>query len=127
MKLTLTPLILICAIILGFAGVSQAALQGSIRVGKYSPDSYSKLALLSLEEAIMASQKVAPGKVMSSALENERGYLVYSVFVDNGKNLLEVIVDAGTGRVLEIAKEDRKVVSSSTEKQVFEVPDSVIY
>lgn len=54
------------------------------------------LAKISKAQAIAAARRVASGKIKEAALDNEGGYLVYSVTIGQR----EVLVDAGNGKVL---------------------------
>lgn len=60
-----------------------------------------KLAKVSLVDAIKAAQKGVPGTPVSAELEGEDGFLVYSVDIATASQTIEVIVDAGTGKVLQ--------------------------
>lgn len=70
-----------------------AALQGS-----------AKIAQADAEKAALAK---LPGTVVKTGLENENGYLVYSVTIKDAQGALsEVKVDAGTGSVLTMQAAD---------------------
>lgn len=57
-------------------------------------------------EAVKIAQKAQPGSLLSMNLEKaEGGHLVYSVQIMHpDANLMEVVVDAGDGRVLSLNK-----------------------
>lgn len=55
-----------------------------------------------LEDAVRAAQGAAGGTVTESGIENEDGNVVYAVEVRSGNATSEVIVDAGTGKVLAV-------------------------
>lgn len=57
---------------------------------------YVKLAKITLDQARAAALAAVPGTVTSIQLEDKDGYLVYEVEIGNQ----EVIIDAGTGKVL---------------------------
>lgn len=57
---------------------------------------YLKLAKITLDQARAAALAAVPGTVTSIQLEDKDGYLVYEVEIGNQ----EVIIDAGTGKVL---------------------------
>jgi hypothetical protein len=65
-----------------------------------------KLAKISREEAIRVAKTAAPGKVIETKLENEEQNLVYTVEVKNAGKVIEVIVDAGNGKVLATAADE---------------------
>jgi uncharacterized membrane protein YkoI len=57
---------------------------------------------LTVEEAKAAAVNHTPGTVISVELENEDGYLVYGVTIDDGTTLYDVKIDAGNGDVLKV-------------------------
>jgi uncharacterized membrane protein YkoI len=71
---------------------------------------YADLAKIDAAQAISAAQARVPGKVLSAALDNENGNLVYSVVVQPSQAssaqpahmLQDVKVDAGNGAVLKV-------------------------
>ena len=65
-----------------------------------------KLAKITKEEAVRAAQRAAAGTVHETKLENEEQNLVYTVEIANGKKTVEVIIDAGNGKVLATATDD---------------------
>lgn len=60
----------------------------------------SSLAKITLDEAKAAALKVVPGTVEKISLDNENGYLVYSVEIKTNSGVVDVKVDAGNGAVL---------------------------
>lgn len=85
---------------------NEVKIQGSIQLpaeqpGAEVPDAqedaqYAKLAKISADQARQSAQAVVPGTVTSVKLDDEDGSLVYEVVI--GK--IEVLVDAGNGKVL---------------------------
>jgi uncharacterized membrane protein YkoI len=76
---------------------------------------YADLAKIDAAQAITAAQTRVPGKVLSAALDNENGNLVYSVVIQpsqaigaqtagtqTARALQDVKVDAGNGAVLKV-------------------------
>ena len=63
---------------------------------------YADLAKIDVGRAMAAAQARVPGKVLSAALENENGNLVYSVVIAPaaGGPVQDVKVDAGNAAVL---------------------------
>ena len=59
-----------------------------------------KLARITKKDAARAAQSVAKGTVGETKLENEENNLVYTVELTTKSGTTEVIVDAGTGKVL---------------------------
>ncbi|HHY78787.1 MAG TPA: PepSY domain-containing protein [Thermoanaerobacter sp.] len=60
----------------------------------------ASLAKITPDEAKAAALKVVPGTVTKVSLDNENGYLVYSVEVKTANGVVDVKVDAGNGTVL---------------------------
>ncbi len=60
----------------------------------------ASLAKITLDQAKTAALKVVPGTVTKVSLDNENGYLVYSVEIRTNTGLVDVKVDAGNGAVL---------------------------
>jgi uncharacterized membrane protein YkoI len=100
---------------LGLAGAHAAnttnpAYQSSITVGESGGGEhaeaarYMELAKIDAGKAMAAAQARVPGKVLSAALDNENGNLVYSVVITPtaGGPSQDVKVDAGNGAVLHI-------------------------
>ena len=70
----------------------------SVKVPEPEPKELSSLAKIKAEAAIGAALNAYPGTVVTKLkLENENGCLVYSVHLNNGR---EVLVDAGKGTVI---------------------------
>jgi uncharacterized membrane protein YkoI len=84
--------------------------QSSITVGESGDGEhgeaprYADLAKIDAGKAMAAAQARVPGNVLSSALDNENGNLVYSVAITpaSGGPVQDVKVDAGNGAVLHI-------------------------
>ncbi len=65
------------------------------------------LAKISADAAKAAALKAQAGTVQSATLENDDGKLVYKVLVtDSNKTVVDVTVDATTGKVLHTEKDD---------------------
>ena len=69
---------------------------------KNSPESaLYNLAKVSMQYAIASAVKKVSGKIVKTELDNENGYLVYSIEIAaKGGNIKDVKVDAGNGKVL---------------------------
>lgn len=80
----------------------KVAYHSSIQVpaGHGSLAEWRKLAKISKADAVLAAKRAVAGKVMETKLENEAQNLVYTVEIRSGGRTSEVIVDAGTGKVL---------------------------
>ena len=108
-KKILIALSLVASGTYALAEKSEDNIKGSIDIKNVSKASYASLAKITLEEAVKKAQARSSGKVMSSHLEKEDGYLVYAVNIINAdKKVTEILVDAGNGEILGIEKEDGK-------------------
>jgi hypothetical protein len=69
---------------------------------------YDKLSKISMQQAMqVALDKISKGKIIEAKLENENGRLIYDIEAVNPKNkTMEIKVDADSGKVLKIAKDD---------------------
>ena len=88
---------------------SEGEIKGSIAIP--SEHTYlAGMAKVSLVQAVEAAVKKNSGKAISAELEEEDGYLVYSVEIVTGDGTVEVKVDAGNKQILksEIKDEDEE-------------------
>ena len=83
--------------------MGESTLVGTIPVVKGT--NLKALAKINKGEAETAALKLVEGKVEKVRLENEDGYVVYNVKVKYKGNELEVLVDAGNGKVVAIEEE----------------------
>ncbi|HHW56821.1 Peptidase propeptide and YPEB domain-containing protein [Thermoanaerobacter thermohydrosulfuricus] len=60
----------------------------------------ASLAKITPDEAKAAALKAVPGTIEKVGLDNENGYLVYSVEIKTNNDTVDVKVDAGNGAVL---------------------------
>jgi uncharacterized membrane protein YkoI len=101
------------ALIMGIAvaGVSFADTEihnGTIRIEKQSEAEFPSMAKVSMDQAVQNALASVQGRVLKAELEDEDGFLVYGVeVVTADKSITEVMVDAGTGKVM--AMEQDKV------------------
>ena len=88
----------------------QKVYKGSIAVAQEQttenyadmPANLAKMAKLNLSQAMQAAAAANPGtSTVGVELDNENGFLVYSVTLNNG---LDVKVDAGTGQIVHTEK-----------------------
>jgi uncharacterized membrane protein YkoI len=69
--------------------------------------SLQELAKISQADAEMAALVKVQGTVVTTTLDNENGYLVYSVSIKDAQgNISDVKIDAGTGSVLTVEASD---------------------
>jgi len=78
--------------------------KGSIHVkGSANALERAALAKVSFQEALNAALKAVPGKMISGDLDAEEGVLKYEFdIVVDSKKVMEVSIDAGDAKVLEI-------------------------
>ena len=96
------------------ANTNSPSYQSSITVGdsgdgeRAEAARYMELAKIDAGKAMAAAQARVPGEVLSAALDNENGNLVYSVVImpTAGGPAQDVKVDAGNGAVLHIDADD---------------------
>ena len=92
------------------ANTNNPSYQSSITVGESGDGEhveaarYVELAKIDAGKAMAAAQARVPGRVLSAALDNENGNLVYSVVINpvSGGPVQDVKVDAGNGAVLHV-------------------------
>ena len=95
---------LIAAFIMAAASplaLAEGRAHGTISVHGVAKTQYAQLAKISVREAEAAALAAVPGKVITTKLESEDGYLAYSVKIrqDSGA-VAELEVDAGDGKIL---------------------------
>ena len=74
---------------------------GTIRIERQVEADFPSLAKLTFPEAMQKALAAVHGQVLKTQLENEDGFLVYGVeVVTADKVIMEVKVDAGSGKVL---------------------------
>jgi uncharacterized membrane protein YkoI len=96
------------------ANTNNPSYQSSIPVGDLGDGEraeaarYIELAKIDVGKAMAAAQARVPGEVLSAALDDENGNLVYSVVITPtaGGPAQDVKVDAGNGAVLHIDADD---------------------
>ena len=74
---------------------------GTIRIEKQAEADFPAMARLTPDQANQKALTAVQGKILKTGLENKNGYLVYGVeVVTADKSIMEVKVDAGSGKVL---------------------------
>ncbi|GAB6906846.1 Peptidase propeptide and ypeb domain protein [Desulfosarcina cetonica] len=74
---------------------------GTIRVDKHAEADFPSMAKISMDQATQKALAAVNGQVLKTELEDENGFLVYGVeVVSADKSIMEVKVDAGSGKVL---------------------------
>lgn len=102
------------ALVVGMAvaGVSFAKSEdneirnGTIRIEKQSEAEFPSMAKISMDQAVQQALASVQGQVLKTELEDEDGFLVYGVeVVGTDKAIVEVKVDAGSGKVLAMERD----------------------
>ncbi len=80
----------------------------SIRVpeGTETQAEFARHARIDRAQAEAAALAAVPGEAVRAKLDDEDGYLVWQVDVRTSRGLMEVMVDAGNGKVLAAEAED---------------------
>jgi uncharacterized membrane protein YkoI len=74
---------------------------GTIRIENQSEAEFPSMAWITMDQAAQQALASVPGQVLKTELEDENGFLVYGVeVVTADKTILDVKVDAGSGKVL---------------------------
>jgi uncharacterized membrane protein YkoI len=120
MKITILKVMsgvfLAALISIGTVSAQETKDAGSIKLRNGDESGFTDLAKISFDSAIKSAIAAVPGKVLNADLENENGYLVYSVeVVKSDHQIAEVWIDAGNGRVLKIEKEQKDSESNEEE------------
>jgi hypothetical protein len=80
---------------------------GTIRIEKQAEADFPALAKLSFDQAVQNALAAVQGQILKTELEDENGFLVYGVeVVTVDKAIVDVKVDAGSGKVLAMDKEN---------------------
>lgn len=80
---------------------------GSIQISKHaSLEKKVALAKINISQAISSGLQSNHGKCIDAELSTEDGSLVYTLIILQNKEKKEVFVDAGTGKVLVIQKDE---------------------
>jgi uncharacterized membrane protein YkoI len=102
----------------GTRDAQEPAYQGSVQVPEPEPEDLKSLATITAEQASAAALQANPGKtVKATELDNENGYLVWSVEFADGANAK---VDAGDGKVLLTEQPDPNETKGEGQKEVDE-------
>jgi uncharacterized membrane protein YkoI len=79
---------------------------GTIRIEKQTKAEFPSMAKISMAQAVERALASVQGQVLKTELEDENGFLVYDVeVVSASKAIMEVKVDAGSGKVLAMEKD----------------------
>lgn len=82
-------------------------IQGTIPVTDQSEADFPAMAKISLNRAMENALKSNSGRVLKAELEDEDGFLVYSIeVVAPDHSTMEVVLDAGSGKILSM-REDK--------------------
>ena len=79
---------------------------GTIRVS-YNSLEYPKMAKINLDKAVKTAMDQVDGKFLAAELEGDDGILLWEVIIVTAKKaVMEVEIDAATGKILEIEEEE---------------------
>lgn len=79
---------------------------GTIRIESQVEADFPALAKLTSTQAVQKALAAVQGQILKTELENENGFLVYDVeVVTADKTIMEVKVDAGSGKVLAVDRD----------------------
>ena len=85
---------------------SHEVQDGTIRLAHQSEADFTALAQITFVQAVQKALDAVKGEVLKTELENETGFLVYSVeIVTADKSIMDVKVDAGSGKVLAMERD----------------------
>jgi uncharacterized membrane protein YkoI len=92
----------------GFAKSDDSEVHdGTIRLEEQVEADFPALAKLTFDQAVQNALAAVQGQVLKTELEDENGFLVYGVeVVTVDKAIVDVKVDAGSGKVLAMDKEN---------------------
>jgi hypothetical protein len=80
---------------------------GTIRLENQVEADFPALAKLTSTQAVQKALVAVQGQILKTELENENGFLVYEVeVVTADKTIMEVKVDAGSGKVLVVDRDN---------------------
>jgi uncharacterized membrane protein YkoI len=91
-----------------FAKSEQSEVRnGTIRVENQSEADFPTMAKIKMDQAVQKALAAVPGQVLKTELEDENGFLVYGVeVVTADKTIMDVKVDAGSGKVLAMDRDE---------------------
>jgi uncharacterized membrane protein YkoI len=80
---------------------------GTISLEKQVEADFPALAKITLDQAVQKALDAVPGRVLKMELQNENGFLIYGIeVVTADKTIVEVKVDAGSGKVLATERDE---------------------
>ena len=92
----------------GFAKSDSGEVSGgTIRIEKQAEAEFPSMAKISMDQAVQKALASVQGQVLKTELEDENGFLVYGIeVVSADKSVVDVKVDAGSGKVLALEKDE---------------------
>jgi len=89
------------------AKAAAGGIAGTVAVGSATPADYPDLATYPMQGAIRAAITKVQGKVLKVELEPADGFLVWEIeLVKSDKTIMAVKVDAGSGAVLKVERDE---------------------
>jgi uncharacterized membrane protein YkoI len=106
--IAISGVFLTALIIIGAVSAQQTKHTDSIQIKSDDEAGFVGRAKIPLDSAVKAALAAVPGKILKVELENENGYLVYGVeVVKANRQISDVKIDAGDGRVLKIGTDQK--------------------
>lgn len=79
---------------------------GTIRIEKQTEAEFPSMAKISMDQAVERALASVQGQILKAELDDENGFLVYDVeVVSAAKAIMELKVDAGSGKVLAMERD----------------------
>ncbi len=116
MKKHLIPIFMSCALFSlllmpgkGLADSEKGEITtGTIQITTQSESEYPVMAKITMDQAMQTALKTVQGQILKVKIDDENGFLVYSVEVVAPDNtIMEVMLDAGSGKVLAMHKDKK--------------------
>lgn len=113
-------------LVAGLAGVGECLEKsdnnevsgGTIRIENQTEADFPGMAKLTFDQSAQEALAAVPGKILKVKLENENGFLVYGVeVVTADKAIMEVMVDAGSGKILATERDQTDTKDQESDEQ----------
>lgn len=102
----------------GLKAEDEKPIEGTIAVEKGVPEhKLASQAKVTLAEALKTAAAEQKGPAIKAELENEKGFLIWTVEFTEGDEVIEVTIDAGSGKILATEKDTPKEEKSDKEEE----------
>lgn len=86
----------------------EQSITGTITLNNHTESEYPELASITLVQAIESGLTQVGGKALKAELQDEDGFLVYSIeVVKSDHSMVELVIDAGSGKLLLTEKDSK--------------------